>query len=144
MNLPEFAVTKNLKTKRDVDGTCIIPGRLGESHVYECAPNQLGVLFQPTSAPTDQPRTKLWNSVRKKCIAAGMTLRQNGDDEGALSFDPENSEQAKLAVRCIKARARRRPSAAQLAVLAKARAVRVEGKAARFEGKHCAEGTLSL
>jgi hypothetical protein len=33
-----------------------------------------------------------------------MTLRQNGDDKGALSFDPANQEQAKAAILAVKVR----------------------------------------
>ena len=36
-----------------------------------------------------------------------MTLRQNGDSEGSLSFDPSNREQAKLAIKIAGARPKR-------------------------------------
>jgi hypothetical protein len=39
-----------------------------------------------------------------------MTVRQNGDDEGAVSFDPANKEQASLAIKLIGARPKRRLS----------------------------------
>jgi hypothetical protein len=110
--IPKFAETHRLRIKRDVDGTYIIPGNLGDSHIYDYSDEELGVLFMPTHKASDKPRTKLWNSVRRKCIAAGMTLRQNGDDEGALSFDPNNAVQVKLAIKCVRARARRRVSEA--------------------------------
>jgi hypothetical protein len=51
-----------------------------------------------------------WSRVRRKCLAAGMTLRQNGDDEGAFSFDPSNRTQAALAIKLAGARPKRRLS----------------------------------
>jgi hypothetical protein len=36
-----------------------------------------------------------------------MTLRQNGDDKGALSFDPANQEQAKAAILAVKGTSQR-------------------------------------
>jgi hypothetical protein len=39
-----------------------------------------------------------------------MTLRQNGDDEGALSFDPNNRQQARLAIKVTGARPKRQLS----------------------------------
>jgi hypothetical protein len=41
-----------------------------------------------------------------------MTLLQNGDDEGALSFDPTNRKQAALAIKVTGARPKRQLSAA--------------------------------
>jgi hypothetical protein len=67
---------------------------------------QLGVLFMPAG----NPRTRLWNETRKRCLAVGMTLRQNGNGEGALSFDPANPEQAKAAILAVKVRRKRRLS----------------------------------
>jgi hypothetical protein len=42
-----------------------------------------------------------------------MTLLQNGDDEGALSFDPPNRKQAALAIKVTGAGPKRQLSAAQ-------------------------------
>jgi len=39
-----------------------------------------------------------------------MKLRQNGDDEGAFSFDPNNREQARLAIKVTGERPKRRIS----------------------------------
>jgi hypothetical protein len=39
-----------------------------------------------------------------------MTLRQNGDDEGAVSFDPTNKKHAALAIKVAGARPKRRLS----------------------------------
>jgi hypothetical protein len=48
-----------------------------------------------------------------------MTLRQNGDAEGAFSFDPGNPVQAKLAIRIAGVKAKRQVSPEQRARTAK-------------------------
>ena len=39
-----------------------------------------------------------------------MTLRQNGEDEGALSFNPANRQQSRLAIKLTGARPKRQLS----------------------------------
>jgi hypothetical protein len=46
-------------------------------------------------------------------------VRQNGDSEGVLSFDPNDREQAKLAIKMAGARAKRNTSTAQMRNLEK-------------------------
>lgn len=92
MDVNEFAERHRLKTQRSHDdGTEVINGSLG--HLYEYSDTELGVCFLPPG----EPRPKKWGNVRRACIAAGMTLLQNGDSEGCLSFDPNNREQVRLA-----------------------------------------------
>jgi hypothetical protein len=55
-------------------------------------------------------RTRRWSGIRKKCLAAGMILRQNAEDEGALSFDPNNRQQLRLAIKLSGARPKRQLS----------------------------------
>jgi hypothetical protein len=54
-----------------------------------------------------------------------MTVRQNGDSEGCLSFDPDNKEHIRLAMKLAKVRPKRTISperaAAMVATLAKFR-----------------------
>jgi hypothetical protein len=52
---------------------------------------------------------------------AQVQLLQNGDAEGCLLFRATDAAQARLAIRAIGAKARRKPSEAQLAVLRRAR-----------------------
>ncbi|MFL6437712.1 MAG: hypothetical protein ACJ71Q_09045 [Terriglobales bacterium] len=104
MNIKEFAVQHRLTARKDEDATDIILGKLGQ--IYEFSSQQLGVVFMPPG----KPRARLWNKTRERCIATGMTLRQNGDAEGALSFDPRNREQAKLAIRVTGVRPKRQLS----------------------------------
>jgi hypothetical protein len=61
------------------DDTYNIVGKFAE--IYECSDTELALML--CSGPTGTGR---WARVRSKCLAAGVTLRQNGDDEGALSL----------------------------------------------------------
>jgi len=65
------------------------------------------------------PRARLWNSLSTQCIVAGMTLRQNGDAEGALTFQPDSPVLVKLALQLAVVKHKRQPSATQLANLTK-------------------------
>ena len=88
MDLPQFAKEYRLTLKTDnADGTEVIFGRTGQ--IYEYDLDLLAVMF---ILPNDaKPRPRTWRQTRTKCIAAGMILRQNGDAEGSLSFDPRKS-----------------------------------------------------
>jgi hypothetical protein len=102
-----FAQQHRLPTSRDIDDmTTVIRGRAG-CHLYEYSDSELGlmVLSDATNA-----RPRRWAGIRKNCLEAGMMLRQNGDDEGALSFDPKNQQQARLAIKVTGARPKRRLS----------------------------------
>ena len=111
MELGEFAQKRSLPIKRlRQDDTDNIVGRLGE--IYQYSDDELALML--CGGPIGTGR---WARVRSKCLAAGMTLRQNGDDEGALSFDPTNRKQAALAIKVTGARPKRRLSAAHRAKL---------------------------
>jgi hypothetical protein len=58
---------------------------------------------------------KTWGNLKRAAAATGMTLRQNGDTEGCLSFDPRNKEQAKLAIKIAKVRPKRQRTPEQVA-----------------------------
>jgi hypothetical protein len=104
MELREFAQKRSLQVKRSrQDDTDNIVGSFGE--IYEYDDGELALML--CGGPTGTGR---WVRVRSKCIAAGMTVRQNGDDEGALSFDPTNKVHAALAIKVTGARPRRQLS----------------------------------
>jgi hypothetical protein len=73
----------------------------------------------------DSARPRQWHSLARQALAAGMVMRQNGDAEGCLSFDPSNARQARLAIRISGAKVKRQLSdaqkAAKAAILADAR-----------------------
>ena len=105
MELTKFAEKHRLKVKRDPeDGTQVIVG--GKGQIYEFSSDELAVMF----IPGGDPRTRQWHTVRENCLAVGMTLQQDGDAEGAFSFDPENQDQAKLAIKVAGAKGMKRLS----------------------------------
>jgi hypothetical protein len=114
--LADFAEKNRLKVKRDDLGDAIILGKQG--HLYEYSATELGVMFMPPSTesePWGRWCPKTWGNLMRAAAAAGMTLRQNGDSEGCLSFDPKNSEQAKLAIKIAKVRPKRQSTPDQVA-----------------------------
>ena len=60
-----------------------------------------------------------WEKWRRKFLAAGIRVVQNGDWEGAAVFDPDNESQAKLALEAIQATRKRVLSSEHLAILAR-------------------------
>ena len=93
--------------RRDECGESIIPGRQGQ--IYEYGDGELGVMFMSGLC------TKMWNKFRTAALAMDMTLRQNGDSEGCLSFDPANDAQAGLAIKIAGVRPKRQVSPGQIA-----------------------------
>jgi hypothetical protein len=112
--LQRFATRHRLKTRVDSDETRIIPGRDGQ--LYEHAPGQLAVMF--LSARAKSPG--MWNNRRRAGEAVGMTLYQNGDQEGVLTFDPLNAKQVALAIKIASIKRKRIMSPAQKEILARA------------------------
>lgn len=110
ISIYDFAARYRLKLAKDDCGDPIIASRIGSSNIYEYGDDALGVMFI-----TDAPRTALWNKFKSACLAAGMTLRQSGDAEGSFTFDPANREQVKLAIKGIRARAKRQVTPEQAA-----------------------------
>jgi hypothetical protein len=123
-----FAQDRRLKISKTDQGEKVIAGRLGESHIYQYSLTELAVAFVP-----NKWTPKTWGNHKRAAIALGMILRQNGDSEGTLSFDPANGPQSTLALRIAKARAKRilspERAAAAAARLAKARLARLAGLA---------------
>jgi hypothetical protein len=113
MKLEYFAKQYRLKVTKDVCGDSVIMGRIGDSNVYEYSDGQLGVMF--ISAKT---RTGLFNRFKAVCLTVGMKPIQMGDAEGAFMFDPTNKEQAKVAIKGIRARVRRQLTPEQRSRLA--------------------------
>jgi hypothetical protein len=125
--IQDFADKWRLKMSRTDDGEKIVAGRLGDAHIYQYSLTELGVAFVP-----GKWTPKTWGNQKRAATAIGMTLRQNGDTEGTLSFDPANRAQSTLALRIAKARAKRilspERAAAGAARLAKARLGRLAGQ----------------
>lgn len=101
-----FAEQNRLRTSRETDGTTVIRGQDG-SHLYQYSDSELGVVIL---CDGDDSRPRRWSGIRKKCLTAGMILRQNAEDEGALSFDPKNKLQSRLAIKVTGTRPKRQLS----------------------------------
>ena len=128
MKLEDFAAKYRLKVRREEDGEPVIPGNFGR--LYQHDAETLGLMFLPG-------RPRLWPHARRKLETAGLTIWQNGDDEGSALFDPANTVQARLTLKVIRAKPRRTPSVAQLKTLEKAR------KSRRIAPKRCAEALVA-
>ena len=114
--IEEFATRHRLKVTRDECNGTIIAGRIYESNIYEHSDDTLGVMFVTDGRKS--LRTGLYNRFRAACLASGMTQVQSGDGEGAFTFDPDDPAQAKVAIRGIRARVKRKVTPEQLARLA--------------------------
>jgi hypothetical protein len=101
-----FAEQNRLRTSRETDGTTVIRGQVG-CHLYRYSDSELGLMILSEGENT---RTRRWSGIRKKCLAAGMILRQNGEDEGAMSFNPNDRQQSRLAIKISGARPKRQLS----------------------------------
>ncbi len=110
-----FVRSHRLRRKRDACGDPIVLGKLG--HIGEHDGEFFSIALQDTSSGPSRVRALL--NRRRKALAAGFRLHQAGDCESILLFDLANAHQAKLAIRLVMARPKRRASEAQLANLKK-------------------------
>jgi len=116
MTLPQFADHYRLKLVHDECGDPIVHGRLGnDSNISEYSDTELTLCWLPDGKTP--ARSGLWKRTKAKCVAAGMTLHQDGDAEGIFIFDPADAGQAKLAIKCVKAKAKRQMTPERLAAL---------------------------
>ena len=104
--MDQFAKQHRLQIQRDPgDGTAIIPGRKGKSHLFEYGEGLLGVAVMP-----DARTSHCWNAARGAFAKAGMLVSQDGDQEGVATFDSENREQVRLALRYADVKRKRKVS----------------------------------
>jgi len=115
MSLQKFAAEYRLKLTKDGSAEnieTVIDGRVGlGSRIYEHDSKTLGVLFMTDGRKP--PRTGLFNTFRAACLEVGMTATQVGDDEGIFLFDPLNPKQARVAIKGIRAKAKKQISPEQ-------------------------------
>jgi len=113
MNIEVFAQKHSVKIKRDACNDLTIQGKSG--HIGDgYSDSWLGVYLS-----CETPKT--WTYAKKKLVASGMRVRQDGDMEGVLLFDPTNRAQVRLALKAASIFPKRRtsvPSPAQLAARA--------------------------
>jgi hypothetical protein len=108
MDIREFAERQRLSTQRDDCGDVVIHGKAGS--ISEAAGGRLSLMLL-----FDSPRK--WSTTRRKLQAAGFVIRQDGETEGVLTFDPKDRKQSGLALKIGGIRKPRVLSAAQMEVL---------------------------
>jgi hypothetical protein len=111
--LAKYGEQYRVRVKRDECGDSIVCGRFG--HLYEHDANQLGIVLD--ASPDNLRSDSTLRARRRRAIAAGFIVHQEGDCEAILLFDPSDLDQAHLAVRLIQAKRIRktaRPTDAQL------------------------------
>ncbi len=125
MDIKEFAEKYRVRTKRDgcgeeiVTGTRVpkdMPKRVEYAcHVYDHGDGKrFGILLLL--------KTKLqWTHAKKQLVAAGFTIKQNGDTEGTALFNPEDAAQVRLAFKLARINPKRVMSESQRLVLMEAR-----------------------
>ncbi len=98
-----FAEKHRLRVRRDSCGHLIIPGKKTatdmpdrmeyRNHIYDgFGGGKLDVCLMFLTPAR-------WTWARKRMDAAGFRIRQNGDTEGCTTFDPENEQQVRLAMK---------------------------------------------
>lgn len=125
MDVRAFAERHNVRARKDSCGDFIIPGRKTavdmpdrveyRNHIYDGFDDGLlGLCLMFTTR-------KRWTFAKRKMLAAGFAIRQDGDTEGCATFDPADEGQATLAIRLTGIKTRRSPSPRQAEALAAAR-----------------------
>jgi hypothetical protein len=71
-------------------------------------------MMSATSDKRKNSVAKLRAARHYRAIALGMNLRQNGDSEGCLAFDPANREHVKLAIKIAGVRPKRQVTPEQV------------------------------
>lgn len=122
MILADFARTHRVRApRRTSDGSLALLGRRGQIYVYDAT--HFALMLTHEGALTRSSRMK-WTHARKRALAAGFTLLQDGDDEGTFLFDPTDAPKSRLALALAAVKRRRRISPAQAEALARAREMR--------------------
>ena len=118
MTIQTFAEQYRLTTKKDSCGEVVIPGRPRNTarvenrcQIFEHGKQKFGICVLADTVGK-------WNHRKKTARDAGFTLRQDGETEGILLFDPQNAKQARLAIKLVGAREKRRVTPEQLNRLA--------------------------
>lgn len=106
--IQQFATQHRLHTHRDECGDLIISGRHGD--IFNFGGNRLGVCLMFDTR-------RAWTYARRKLLADGFILTQDGETEGVATFPPSDPKQARAAIQAAGVRTKRQLSAAQRAAL---------------------------
>ena len=98
--LTGFAEQHRLRMNRDECHDAIVRGKLG--HLYEHGAGLFGIVLEARANSVSLETTL--RSRKRRAIAGGFALRQEGDSEAILLFDPADLDQGQLAIRLIQAK----------------------------------------
>jgi hypothetical protein len=113
MTIEQFAAQHKVKIKRDDCNDPIIPGKVG--HIGDGYSGGLLSVYVDAETP------RAWTYAKRKLVAVGMRIKQNGDADGVVMFDPANLTQVRIALKVAGIKTKRKaapPSPAQLAARA--------------------------
>jgi hypothetical protein len=113
ISIGRFAERHQVRLKRDGYGDWTVGGKYGD--IFVDASYRFGIVFESRS--NDERFDYTLRSRKRRAIAAGFVLHQEGDFEAILSFDHGNELQVCLSIRLIQAKRIRkavRPSDAQV------------------------------
>ena len=106
MTIEEFANRYNVRLRRDWCGDMIAgkpprPRPEDCSHIFEMGDGRLGLCLILGS-----PRR--WTFAKRRLLAAGFELKQDGDSEGTFLFDPNSDLMCRMAIKEAGIRAKNR------------------------------------
>ncbi len=121
MDIAQFAETYRVRTRRDECGETIVCGKLWKAQpkphrmyghqIYDHGEGRFGLILMFAVDDGKEiggsGKSARWNNAKKKLLAAGFTLKQDGDAEGVCLFDPNNKAQSALALKLARVRFRR-------------------------------------
>jgi hypothetical protein len=110
-----FSTKYRVKLRRDECGEVVAKGKIGQ--IYQHSETRMGLMLMPG-------KPFVWSNAKKKLLAAGFEIHQDGDREGSALFSAEDGAQVKLAMKLARVKTRRKASPAQLESLARARSVK--------------------
>jgi len=100
MTIEEFAAKHRVRVRRDSCNDEIIPGRPhkaarqeNRSHVYDHGDGEHFGLALMLGNP------RKWTFAKQRLVPLGFVVKQDGDGEGNLLFDPTDEAQAKAALK---------------------------------------------
>ena len=96
-----WAGRERFRVRTDPDGDAVVRGKRG--HVYEYGPGRLAATFMP-GPPDDRKAIFKLGRVRRRLVAAGGKVIQNGDTEGTFLYTVPTPEQTALIARLLSIR----------------------------------------
>lgn len=102
MTIEDFAERERVHTRRGEDGVRVVAGKFGDIYEYDDRLFAVSVMMHSKQS---------WTYRKKRGLGVGMTLQQDGDEEGTMLFDPENPDQSQAALTIAHVRRRMRLSA---------------------------------